>query len=183
MGLKEGLEDIELRFLNKEVRVQALRRLPEIVGLEERVKPSEPGSEIGVKRWAALRLAEEGLVAFKQGEEMTLDELVNVHWRESLQPSSRLGSIPKDFYQRLRLFLGKTASTGDSRLIEKCMRLARDIVNSRTRKIVGMAVSLSVPQELLKPLTLEEMLLYREIRKAVEFWRSYVLKPGEVGSG
>ena len=179
MNLRESLESIELEFLNKHVKAKVLKSLKDVRGLDEPIEASEPGSEVALRRWVALKLAEEGFIAFKEGEEMTLDELVDVHWKESLQPSSRLSSLPEDFYQRLRLYLKKVAGKGDRQRLEKSVRLAKDIVNARTRKIVSMAVSLAVPQELLQSLAPEERLLYDEVRGLVEYWRSYVFQPLE----
>lgn len=180
--MKEALESIELEFLSKHIKVKVLRSLKDVRGLDEPIGASEPESEVSLKRCVALKLAEEGYVAFKEGEEMTLNELTDAHWKESLQPSSRLSGLPEGFYQRLRLYLRKVAEKGDRQLLEKSIRLAKDIVNARTRKIVSMAVSLAVPQELLQNLAPEEKLLYEEVRALVEYWRSYVFQSlGEAG--
>lgn len=179
MGLKDVLEGMEIEFLNKDAKVKILKSLEGTVVLGEAIKPYEPESEVKLKRWIALKLVEKGLAVFKQGEELTAEELTNIHWREGLQPSTRLSEIQGDFYQKLRLYLRKikyeAENRGNLQLLEKSKRLARDIVDSRTRKIVNMAASLNVPQELLQLLTAEERALYEEIRQIVEFWRNYVL--------
>jgi hypothetical protein len=181
MGLKDALEELEFDFLNKDVKVKILKSLEDVIVLGEAIKPYEPDSEVKVKRWIALKLVENGAAVFKPGEELTEEELINAHWREGLQPSTRLSELQGDFYQKLRLHLRKVKyeaeSRGNIQLLEKSKRLARDIVDSRTRKIVNMAISLSVPQELLQLLTAEEKALYDEIKRIVELWRSYILEP------
>jgi hypothetical protein len=186
MSLKDVLEELEFEFLNKDVKVRILKSLEDVTVLGDTIKPYEPDSEVKLKRWIALKLVENGAAVFKQGEELTGEELTNIHWREGLQPSTRLSEIQGDFYQKLRLYLRKVKyeaeSHGNIQLLEKSKRLARDIVDGRTRKIVNMAMSLSVPQELLQLLTAEERALYDEIKRIIEFWRSYILDPSkEVG--
>ncbi|MEM1569406.1 MAG: hypothetical protein QXM89_00155 [Candidatus Bathyarchaeia archaeon] len=179
MSLKSTLEELEVEFLNRDVKIKILKSLEGATVLGGGIKPYEPDSEVKLKRWIALKLVEKGVATFKQGEELTSEELTNIHWREGLQPSTRLSEIPGDFYQKLRLYLRKVKHEaefrGSSQLLEKYKRLARDIVDSRTRKIVNMAASLNVPQELLQLLTVEEKALYEEIKQIIEFWRSYIL--------
>lgn len=181
MNLKDALEELEFEFLNRDVKVKILKSLEDVTVLGENIKPYDPDSEVKLKRWVALKLVEKGVAVFKQGEELTGEELTNVHWREGLQPSTRLSEIQGDFYQKLKLYLRRVKyeaeSRGNTQLLERSKRLARDVIDSRTRKIVNMAASLNVPQELLQLLTVEERALYDEVKQIIEFWRGYILDP------
>jgi len=64
--------------------------------------------------------------------------------------------------------------------LEKTRHLARDIVNSRLRKIISIASAPAQTEQILKNLTGEERFLYGRLYRFINEWRTQILEERSV---
>jgi len=57
-------------------------------------------------------------------------------------------------------------------------QLARDIVNSRLKKIVALSAAPGQSDQVLKKLTVEERIVYEQLVKIISEWKAKILKNG-----
>ena len=98
-----------------------------------------------------------------------------------MQSPSSLSALPQDFYPKLRLLISELrARTNEgpegAREYVKVLNYSKDIVNCRVRKVVSMALARVEPTRALRNLTVEERMLYEEVRRLVEEWRRRILE-------
>jgi hypothetical protein len=181
MQLVTKMRSLDFIFENLPVRVVANRNCPEIRLAGLSVGPLEEGNEYEVPYWIAFELQKFGVVR-PRGEEM-LDQsaLYKIHWKERAQSTGQLSSLPDDFYPKIRRFL--VALKEDSakqpekiREYEKVKQLSQDIVNLRLKKIVSLAATQTQTEQFLKSLTREERLLYEELYRNINLWRTKILE-------
>jgi len=175
--------DVDFEFENAEVKVLASRGCPEIELVGLKVGPFEEGREYQVLFWVARELEGAGIARI-QGEGL-LDavELNKVQWKERVQPVGRVSSLPEDFYPGLRRYLAdlkREAGKGAERVreYEKAVRLARDIVNCRLKKVVSLSSSPAQTDQFLNNLAREERLLYDRLSRIIGDWRDSILRGG-----
>jgi DNA replication initiation complex subunit (GINS family) len=145
-----------------------------------KVGPFEEGREYEVRFWIAQELERVGIVRFREEDILDVVKLHKIHWKERVQPASKVSPIPEDFYPRLRRYLAylkKAAQNNAEKLKdhEKSVRISHDIVNSRTKKIVSLASSPPLTAQELQNLTPEEKALYHRLHKIIDTWRSRIL--------
>jgi DNA replication initiation complex subunit (GINS family) len=114
--------------------------------------------------------------------------LNKIHWKERVQTSQKVTSVPEDFYPKLRRFLEdlneeaikKPEKRSD---YEKAMNLSDDIARMRLKKIVSLASSSSKTQTnlILRSLTKEEKSIYSHLHTIISQWRNEILKNQRVG--
>lgn len=183
MALNErplNIRDADFMFENRIVRVAADRDSPEIELAGFKVGPFEKGKEYELRLWLARELEKAGIVHIRD-EVLEPSGLRKIHWTERIQTVSRISSLPKGFYPRLRRLLSdlKESSRRDPEKIreyELVRRLSQDIVDCRLKKIVSLASTLGQKDHLLKNLTAEEMDLYEKLNRTISEWRSEILK-------
>ncbi len=184
MGMKDVVEraisDAEFEFANAKVRVQAecdFQAL-ELPGLK--IGPFSKGERYSLPLWVALELARRGVVRLVEPAELSVDELIRAHSRETRLSRGLAADLPSDFYPRLRRLLAKLreeASRDPSRLreLDRVQHMARDIVNVRLKKVISLASSVARSPLTRKHLTPEEELLFDTIGDLADAWREEVV--------
>ena len=178
MSLDELLEQNQL------VRVTFTKDVPKLLVCGKEIGPFSKGGEARLRRWVAEELIHCGYAEPHRDELIDLVELQKISWRESIAGAKQLSTLPEGFYAKLKgalSLLKAEASTSVSKAAEyeKASTLARNVVDSRIRKIAHLATLESVSLEVLRALSPEERSLYESLKKAIGAWRSRAL--GEAG--
>ena len=174
------IRNLDFRFENSLVKIIANRNYPEtkLAGLS--VGPFEEGNEYEVYYWIAQKFAESGIVHFREDDCLDATKLYKVQWKERVQIAGQISDIPEDFYPRLRRYLAniKEEITKPEKMheYEKATQLAWDIVNSRLKKIVALSSGPAQTDQVLKKFTEEERLIYEQLGKIINKWRTQILE-------
>jgi len=87
--------------------------------------------------------------------------------------------LPEDFYPKLRRYLAtlKQEVTQPEKITEyqKTRQLAKDVVNSRLKKIVALSAAPGQTDQVLKKLSSEEKILYDQLVKIISGWKADIL--------
>lgn len=175
------LEDLDFIFENEKVKVVANRNHPEIRLAGLTVGPFEEAKEYEVMYWIARELERMGIAKFREEEKLDLIKLHKIHWKERAQTSRAIAELPEGFYPKLRRLLEELRRKAvrdpeKMRDYEKAIRIAKDIVNCRMRKIVLLASATAKTNQLLEKLTEEERILYNQINSIIGEWRTKILE-------
>ena len=174
------IRNLDFRFENSLVKITANRNYPEtkLAGLN--VGPFEEGNEYEVYYWIAQKFAESGIVHFREDDCLDATKLYKVQWKERVQIAGQISDLPEDFYPRLRRYLAniKEEITKPEKMheYEKATQLAWDIVNSRLKKIVTLSSGPAQTDQVLKKFTEEERLIYEQLGKIINKWRTQILE-------
>jgi len=174
------IEDVDFIFENTPVRVIANRSYPEIALAGIKFGPFKEGEEYEIVFWAARELEKAGVVRFRQEDFLDLVRLHKIHWKERAQTSRQISALPESFYPKLRRFLMelriKALKNPDKmREYEKAVKISKDIVNCRLRKIVSLASAPTRILQMLENLTVEEKALYQQLHNTISDWRARIL--------
>ena len=175
------IEDSDFIFQNEPVKIIANKNYPEIKLAGVKVGPFEEFKEYEVMYWIAEELEKMGIAKFREEEKLDLVKLHKIHWKERAQTSRRIAALPENFYPKLRRFLAELKSRAvknpeKMRDYEKAVRIAKDIVNCRLRKIVALASTATKTDQFLNNLTVEEKALYRQVNETINLWKTNILK-------
>ena len=176
-----SIEDIDFIFQNEPVKIIANKNYPEIKLAGIRVGPFEESKEYEVMYWIAEELEKMGIAKFREEEKLDLIKLHKIHWKERAQTSRRIAALPENFYPKLRRFLAELKSKAvknpeKMRDYEKAIRISKDIVNCRLRKIVALASTTAKTDQFLNNLTVEEKTLYRQVNETINAWKTKILR-------
>ncbi len=167
------------------VKIIANRNCPEIKLSGLTVGPFDEGNDYEVHFWVAKELASAGLVHFREDDILDTTKLYKAQWKEGVQIPGQIGELPEDFYPKLRRFLGdqkdqatRTQQSEKFHEYDRTKQLARDIVNSRLKKIVALSSAPAQSEQVLKKLTDEEKLLYEQLVKIISEWKAKILENG-----
>jgi len=144
------------------------------------VGPFQEGNEYEVYYWIAKELASAGISHFREEDSLDATKLYKVQWKERVQVAGQISELPEDFYPKLRRYLKqlKTDTAMQPQKYaeyQKARHLADDIVNSRLKKIVTLSSGPIQADQILNKLTIEEQLIYMQLGKTVNQWRSNIL--------
>ena len=174
------IRNLDFRFENSLVKIIANRNYPEIKLAGLNVGPFEEGNEYEVYYWIAQKLAESGIVHFREDDFLDATKLYKIQWKERVQIAGQISDLPEDFYPRLRRYLAniKEEITKPEKMhaYEKATQLAWDIVNSRLKKIVALSSGPAQTDQVLKKFTGEERLIYEQLGKIINKWRTQILE-------
>jgi len=174
------LKDLDFGFENSLVKVVSNRNTPvtELAGLT--VGPFEEGNEYEIYYWVAQKLAEQGIVHFREDQRFGATELYKVQWKERVQTAGQISELPEDFYPKLRRYLADTKKEATHlekmQEHEKGKQLACDIANSRLRKIVALSSGPAQTDQLTKRMVNEERLIYEQLTRLITDWRNRILQ-------
>jgi hypothetical protein len=179
--LPQKLESLDFRFENTKVKAIANRNYPELKLAGISVGPFQQGNEYELYYWVAEELAKEGILHLREEDNLDATKLYKVQWKERVQVAGQISELPEDFYPKLRRYLAglKTEISRHPERIQeyqKARHLADDIVNARLKKIVTLSAGPIQAEQILSKLTVEERLIYMELGKAVNSWRSKILE-------
>jgi hypothetical protein len=168
------INDIDFEFEEKKVKVRVLKSLAPIEVAGEVIGPFEEGKEVMIKRWISNILVEDGIVEPKL--EMSLDALIEAHWKETeIQSGRTMSFLSPHFYAKLREYLKRLKKAGKGEEFNRAFKLAMDLLNCRMRKIVALAATPSPPSSMIGGLSLEERTLYEDLRSIIEKFKSELL--------
>jgi hypothetical protein len=171
-------------FENERVKIIANRNCPEIKLAGLKVGPFEEAKEYEVMYWVAKELEKMGIAKFREEEKLDLVKLHKLHWKERAQTSRQISPLPENFYPKLRRFLAELKRKAINnpekmRDYEKAIRVAKDVVNCRLKKIVALASTATQTDQFLENLTIEEKSLYRRVNETINEWKTIILKMPE----
>ena len=180
--MQSQLSNLDFRFENSLVKAVANRNFPllELAGLT--IGPFEEGNEYEIYYWVAEKLAHEGIVHYREENQFGPSDLYKVQWKERVQVAGQISELPEEFYPRLRRYIAnlkKEIAKGQPEKIqehEKATQLARDIVNSRLKKIIALASVSAQTDQVLKKMATEERLIYEQLGRVVTDWRKQILE-------
>jgi hypothetical protein len=181
---KKAIQNADFEFENSIVKVVANRNNPAIELPGMTVGPFTEGKEYEVRFWVALALKKAGIVRIRMDEAIDLTVLNKIHWKERVQTSQKVMSLPEDFYPKLRRFLEELSEQAIKNLekrndYEKAKNLSDDITTMRLKKIISLASSGRGDQTgpILQNLTKEEKFVYNCLHKVIIEWKKEILKP------
>jgi len=186
VNISGKIKALDFVFENSPVKVIANRNCPEIRLAGLTVGPFEEGNEYEVMYWVARELEKFGVVRFRTEELLDSAKLYKIHWKERVQTAGQISELPKDFYPKLRRYLkGLEEEAGKHpekmREYEKVKQLTLDILNLRLKKIISLASAPAQTEHVLRPLTAEERLLYEQIFRLINKWRTQLLEQESEG--
>jgi hypothetical protein len=171
---------LDFCYENSLVRIVANRNCPEIKLAGLTVGPFDEGNEYEVYFWAAKELANAGMVHFREDDILDATKLFKVQWRETVQIPGQISELPDDFYPKLRRYLAalKQEATQPEKINEyqKTQHLAKDVVNSRLKKIVALSAAPRQGELVLKKFSSEEKILYEQLVKIISEWKDKILE-------
>ncbi len=175
---------LDFCYENSMVKIIANRNCPEIKLSGLTVGPFDEGNEYEVYFWVAKELAKAGMVHFREDDVLDSTKLFKVQWKEGVQIPGQISDVPDDFYPKLRRFLSdlkQQASKQSEKYqeYERAKQLARDIVNSRLKKIVALSSAPTQSDQVLKKLTTEEKVMFEQLVKIISEWKARILENGE----
>ena len=179
------IRDADFIFENTSVKVVANRNNPAIDLPGIKVGPFTEGKEYEVKYWIATELKKAGIARIRMEDPIDLTMLNKIHWKERVQTSQKVTSLPADFYPKLRRYLDElndqTIKKPEKRSeYEKAKNLSDDITRMRLKKIVSLASSgRDQTGQILRSLTKEEKYVYDYLHKIINEWKNEILKPKE----
>ena len=179
----KAIRDADFVFENTLVKIVANRNNPVIDLPGIKVGPFTEGKEYEVKYWIATELRKTGIARIRMEDPLDLTLLNKVHWKERVQASQKLTSLPGDFYPKLRRYLEKLKEETMKKLekrsdYEKAKNLSEDITRMRLKKIISLASSgRDQTDQILRFLTKEEKYVYACLHKLVNDWKSEILTP------
>jgi len=178
--------NLDFSFENSLVKIIANRNCPEIKLAGLTVGPFEEGNEYEVQYWIAQELKKAGIARFREEEMLDAAKLSKIQWKERVQTTRQVSTLPEEFYPKLRRCLKELRKEADKKLekrkeYEKVIQLTQDIVNSRLKKIVSLASAPAQTEQVLKNLAIEERFLYEQLYALISEWRTQIFKNEERG--
>jgi DNA replication initiation complex subunit (GINS family) len=148
-----------------------------------KIGPFAEGKEYEVKYWIAAELKKAGIARIRMDEPLDLMLLNKIHWKERVQASQKLTSLPENFYPKLRRYLNELGEEAIKKPekrsdYEKAKNLSVDIVRMRLKKIVSLSSSgRNQTGQILRGLTKEEKYVYDCLHKITSEWQNEILTP------
>jgi hypothetical protein len=181
--LAAKISTLDFCYENSMVKIVANRNCPEIKLAGLTVGPFDEGNEYEVYFWVAKDLATAGMVHFRESDILDFPKLFKQQWIGGIQTPDQISALPDNFYPKLRRFLSdlkEQASKQSERYQEydRAKQLARDIVNSRLKKVVALSSAPAQSDQILKKLTSEEKIVYEQLVKIISEWKTGILENG-----
>ena len=186
MGQGEGnsaakICTLDFCYENSLVKIVANRNCPEIKLAGLTVGPFDEGNEYEIYFWVAKELASSGMVHFREDDILDATKLFKVQWKEGVQIPGQITELSDDFYPKLRRFISDLKDQASKQSekyqeYDRAKQLARDIVNSRLKKIVALSSAPTQSEQVLKKFTSEEKILYEQLVKIISQWKTKILE-------
>lgn len=175
---------LDFCYENSMVKIVANRNCPEIKLAGLTVGPFDEGNEYEVYFWVAKELSSAGMVHFREDELLDATKLFKAQWKEGVQIPGQIGELSIDFYPKLRRYLSELKDEAKKESekyqeYDRARQLARDIVNSRLKKIVAISSAPTQSEQVMKKFTNEEKLISGELVKIISEWKNKILENGE----
>jgi hypothetical protein len=181
--LAAKISTLDFCYENALVKIVANRNCPEIKLAGLTVGPFDEGNEYEVYFWVAKELAAVGMAHFREDDILDFPKLFKQQWIGGIQTPDQISALPDNFYSKLRRFLNdlkEQASRQSEKYQEydRAKQLARDIVNSRLKKVVALSSAPAQSDQILKKLTSEEKIVYEQLVKIISEWKTGILENG-----
>ena len=147
-----------------EQEVEVLENIQEIKLIGRKIGPYNEGEDARLRPWEASILEEKGLV--EPIDDFSLAGIRKLVMREEKEKS--LNDIPTYFYTAASFRIRKLKQEGEGDKAGKMREAIRSLVSLRVQKLLRMAVSSVVPDD-IPP---EEAFLINRISQDLEVWRS-----------
>lgn len=172
---------LDFCYENSLVKIIANRNCPEIKLAGLTVGSFDEGNEYEVYFWVAKELSDAGIVHFREDDILDATKLFKAQWKEGVQIPGQISELPGDFYPKLRRFISdlkEHASKQSEKYQEydRAKQLARDIVNSRLKKIVAISAAPAQSDRVLRKFTSEERIVYDQLVKIISEWKKKILE-------
>ena len=179
--MPEKINTLDFCFENSLVKVVANRNLPEIKLAGLTIGPFDEGNEYEIYYWAAKELAAAGIVHFREDDCLDSTKLYKIQWKEGVQIPGQISDLPEDFYPKLRRYLADakeelTKQPEKAQEFEKTKHLAQDILQLRLKKIIALSSAPTQSDQLRKKFTAEEKLIYEQLCKLINEWKTKILE-------
>ncbi|MFQ6064068.1 MAG: hypothetical protein ACE5L6_01195 [Candidatus Bathyarchaeia archaeon] len=176
-----SIKDVDFGFENTPVKITVRRNCPEIKLAGLKVGPLEEGKEYELMYWIARELERAGIARLHEEELLDAVKLYKIHWKERVQSAKQIASLSGDFYPRLRRYLAslRREAIGKPEKMkeyEKAVRLSRDIINCRLKKIISLAAAPKQTNQTLNNLTKEERTIYEQLNATISSWKDEILE-------
>lgn len=173
-----SIKNLDFSFEHSIVKIVANRNHPEIKLAGITIGPFVEGNEYEVYYWIAEELEKTSIAHFRE-QQLDVSKLYKIQWTERVQTAGQVSKLPEHFYPQLRRCLKKLKKETNKnseklREYEKIKQLTLDIVNSRLKKIVSIASTITPTEQVLKNLVEEERLLYNKLYRFINEWRSQI---------
>jgi hypothetical protein len=185
-ALATKIGTLDFCYENSLVKIVANRNCPEIKLAGLNVGPYDEGNEYEAYFWVAKILAEAGMVHFREEDILDATKLFKAQWKEGVQVPGQINELPEDFYPKLRRFLrdlkeqaAQSQQSEKYQEYDRAKQLARDITNSRLKKIVALSAAPAQTDQVLKKMTREEKIVYEQLVKIIAEWKAKILDNGE----
>lgn len=159
------------------VRTLVLRDLGVVVIDKERVNVRR-GDEVSLPMWLALELYRSGYAELRDVTLRDVDLLKYYHM-ERTSRGGKLADVREDFYFSAEVAISRLSREETSEALSKAEKFKgalSNLVDLRLNKLVNAALNLDTRQLSEVSRILEEITLYRLLKKILESWRSSVLK-------
>ena len=188
IGLERGKRELAAKictldfcYENSLVKIVANSNCPEIKLAGLTVGPFDEGNEYEVYFWVAKELANSGMVHFREDDIFDATKLLKCNGRKASKFQGKFLSFPDDFYPKLRRFISDLKDQASKQSekyqeYDRAKQLARDIVNSRLKKIVALSSAPTQSEQVLKKFTSEEKILYEQLVKIISEWKTKILE-------
>jgi hypothetical protein len=147
------------------------------------VGPFDEGNEYQVYYWIAKELQSSGIVHIREEELLNGSKLYKVQWKEGVQIPGMISELPENFYPKLRRYLtfAEAEAVQPEKIQEyhKVKALAKDIINSRLKKIISLSSASAQSDQVLKKLTTEEKSIYEQLGEIISTWKKQILQNQE----
>ncbi|MEM1622611.1 MAG: hypothetical protein QXE75_05995 [Sulfolobales archaeon] len=159
------------------VRTLVLHDLGAVVVDKERVTVRR-GDEVSLPLWLALELQHHGYAEVRDISLRDVDLLKYLHM-ERTSKGRKLAELREDLYFSAAMTASKMSAEKTSEALPKAEKF-RGVLNSlldlRLSKLVNAAINLDVKQASEVSKILEEIVLYKLLKKVLELWRDSVLR-------
>jgi hypothetical protein len=174
---------LDFCYENSFITVVANRNFTEMKLAGLNVGPFDEGTEYQVYYWIAKELQVAGIVHLREEEVLDGSKLYKVQWKEGIQIPGMISELPQDFYPKLRRFLifAEAEAVQPEKIQEyhKIKALAKDIINSRLKKIIALSSASAQSDQILKKLTSEEKIIYEQLGEIISTWKNQILQKQE----
>ncbi len=185
-ALATKIGTLDFCYENSLIKIVANRNCPEIKLAGLTVGPYDEGNEYEAYFWVAKILASAGMVHFREEDILDATKLFKAQWKEGISIPGQINELPADFYPKLRRFLrdlkdqaAQSQQSEKYQEYDRAKQLARDVTNSRLKKIVALSAAPAQTDQVLKRLTGEEKILYEQLVKIIAEWKAKILDNGE----
>ncbi|MCL2288295.1 MAG: hypothetical protein FWC33_03840 [Candidatus Bathyarchaeota archaeon] len=174
---------LDFCYENSLISVVANRNFAEMKLAGLNVGPFDEGNEYQVYYWIAKELQAAGIVHIREEELLDGSKLYKAQWKEGVQIPGMISELPQNFYPKLRRYLifAEAEAVQPEKIQEyhKVKALAKDIINSRLKKIISLSSASAQSDQVLKKLTTEEKIIYEQLVEIISTWKNQILQKQE----